>query len=246
MQKNHFFAIILASVSLAFISFAAPAKKASLTTAAVDTAVVTAAPSGGAAAGALALYESLNLDSVGLSRPAFEYAIKGYQKLVDSGLVTNQQYLTIVDFSQSGRKKRLYLIDMEHGTLVKNTFVSHGKNSGLDKAEKFSNTLNSEQSSLGFYVTGATYTGKHGLSLRLDGKEQGYNSNAMARGVVVHGAAYVNAARANSAFMGRSQGCPALPENEYTEVINLIKDGSVLFNYYDGSDYLQNSPLLNS
>ena len=113
-------------------------------------------------------------------------------------------------------------------------------------ATKFSNTINSEQSSLGFYITNATYTGKHGLSLRLDGQEEGFNSNAMARGIVMHGADYVNPGRVNSAFMGRSQGCPALSNAEYAKAINYIKGGSVMFIYYPAQDYLQQSPVLNS
>ena len=114
------------------------------------------------------------------------------------------------------------------------------------RAGKFSNQMNSEESSLGFYVTENTYTGKHGLSLRINGLEEGFNSNAEARGVVVHGAPYVNAGRVNSGYMGRSQGCPALPVNEYAKVINIIKDGSVLFVYHPSADYLQSSPILNS
>jgi len=191
------------------------------------------------------LFKTLNLQEVGLSKATVEYAIKGYQRLVDSGLVNKPQYLTIVDLSQSSRNKRFYIIDMQNNELAWNTFVSHGKNSGIDMAKSFSNRFNSNQSSLGFYVTKSTYTGKHGLSLRISGLEQGFNNNAEARGVVVHGANYVNVGRVNSAYMGRSQGCPALPENEYAEVIDIIKDGSVLFVYNPDSNYLQSSPLLN-
>lgn len=247
MQKNHLFPTILVSLSVAFISFSAPARNGSLPAAKVDSvAVAMPAATGVASKGYASLYEGLNLAEKGLSQQAFDYALKGYEKLVTEGAVNNDQYLTIVDFSQSGRKKRFYLIDVKSGELLVNTFVSHGKNSGLDMAEKFSNTLNSEQSSLGFYVTSATYTGKHGLSLRLKGQEEGFNSNALARGIVVHGANYVNAGRVNSAFMGRSQGCPALPENEYSKVINIIKDGTVMFLYHPSQDYVQNSPILNS
>jgi hypothetical protein len=174
----------------------------------------------------------LNLADLNLSPEALDYAVKGYEKLKSAGVVNNSRYLTVIDFSQSGRQKRFYLIDMEAQKLVMNTFVSHGKNTGVDMANDFSNTMNSEKSSLGFYITDATYTGKHGLSLRLKGQEEGFNNNALARGIVVHGAAYVNAGRANSAFMGRSQGCPALPEAEYATAINYIKDGSVMFLYH--------------
>jgi hypothetical protein len=248
MQKNHLFPTILVSLSVAFISFSAPARNGSVpASASTDSAIVaTTAAAGVATKGYAALYEGLNLESAGLSQEAFDHAVKGFEKLVAEGSVPNDQYLTIVDFSQSGRKKRFYLIDVKNRELLVNTFVSHGKNSGLDMAKKFSNTPNSEQSSLGFYVTGPTYTGKHGLSLRLKGQEEGFNSNALARGIVVHGAAYVNAGRANSDFMGRSQGCPALPEKEYAKVINIIKDGTVMFLYHPSQEYIQNSPVLNS
>jgi hypothetical protein len=192
------------------------------------------------------LFNSLHLDEFGLSREAVDYAVKGYQKLLNSGAVENSQYLTIIDFSQSSRKKRFYIIDMENNELVWNTYVAHGKNSGMDEATRFSNRLNSEASSLGFYITGSTYRGKHGLSLRISGQEEGFNDNAEARGVVVHGAAYVNPDRVNSSYMGRSQGCPALPENEYAKVINIIKDGSVMFIYHPSAEYLNGSNILNS
>lgn len=252
MQKNHLFPTILVSLSVAFISFSAPARNGSVPAHNTDSAIVATtevaatAVTGAASKGYASLYEGLNLETKGLSKEAFDYALKGYEKLVAEGAVSNDQYLTIVDFSQSGRKRRFYLIDVKNGELLINTFVSHGKNSGLDVAKNFSNTPSSEQSSLGFYVTGNTYTGKHGLSLRLQGQEEGFNSNALARGIVLHGAAYVNAGRVNSDFMGRSQGCPALPENEYAKVINIIKDGSVMFLYHPSQNYIQNSPVLNS
>ena len=191
------------------------------------------------------LFSTLRLQDVGLLKETVEHAIKGYQRLVDSGLVNNTQYLTIVDLSQSSRNKRFYIIDMQNNELAWNTYVAHGRNSGVDMANSFSNKLNSNKSSLGFYLTKSTYTGKHGRSLKISGLEHGFNDNAETRGVVVHGASYVNSGRVHSEYMGRSQGCPALPENEYAKVIDIIKDGSVLFVYNPDSDYLQSSALLN-
>ncbi|HVG17396.1 MAG TPA: murein L,D-transpeptidase catalytic domain family protein [Chitinophagaceae bacterium] len=192
------------------------------------------------------LYTKLDLESKSLAPEVLEDAIKGYEKLVAKGLVRNDQYLTIVDMSQSSRSKRLYIIDVKNQRLAQNTYVSHGKNSGLDRAERFSNVPESEQSSLGFYVTKNTYSGKHGLSLKLSGVERGFNDNAEARAIVVHGAEYVNEARANSAYMGRSQGCPAVPQAQAKKIISLIKDGSALFIYHPNQKYLTNSKLLNS
>lgn len=242
MKKNLFLLALIVSFSLLLISFAKannssnriPAVKDS-----IDSNVIVENISLSEK-----LYNNLNLQDAGLSKETVDYAIKGYQKLVDSGLVKNSRYLTIVDFSQSSRSKRFYILDMDKDSLAWHTYVAHGKNSGVDMARSFSNEFNSNKSSLGFYVTKSTYHGKHGLSLRIDGLEHGFNDNAEARGVVVHGASYVNAGRVNSDYMGRSQGCPALPQNEYAEVIDIIKDGSVLFVYNPDSRYLQSSTLL--
>jgi hypothetical protein len=111
-----------------------------------------------------------------------------------------------------------------------NTLVAHGQGSGMDMAEKFSNTPNSNQSSLGFYVANETYTGKHGMSLRLDGMDEGYNTNARSRAVVVHGADYVSQSFVNQhGRLGRSWGCPALPRELTSAIINTIKGKTLLY-----------------
>ena len=245
MMKNLFLPALIVSTSLMFISFAKANNSAVHMTTGKDSSSADSTVSIHETSLSEKLFNSLHLQEVGLSKETVEYAIKGYEKLVNSGLVNKPQYLTIVDLSQSSRNKRFYILDMQNNELAWNTFVSHGRNSGIDMAKNFSNNFNSNQSSLGFYVTKSTYTGKHGLSLKISGLEQGFNNNAEARGVVVHGAEYVNAGRVKSAYMGRSQGCPALPENEYAEVIDIIKDGSVLFVYNPDSNYLQSSALLN-
>jgi hypothetical protein len=243
-MKKHLFPLgLIVSISIVFISFAKANNAAAVTATAKDSAITDSSVTETSLA--QRVYDHLQLEEAGLTKATVEYAIKGYQKLVDSGLVNNTKYLTIVDFSQSSRQKRFYILDMHNNKLAWNTFVSHGKNSGVDMAKSFSNKIGSEKSSLGFYLTKASYHGKHGLSLRLGGLEEGFNDNAEARAIVVHGASYVNAGRVNSAYMGRSQGCPALPENEYDDVINIIKGGSVMFMYNPDSDYLQSSPLLN-
>jgi hypothetical protein len=242
MNKPLVLTTLFLSLSLASISFAVPDKNLD----SKNMIAATADSSAVAASSTDSLYQALHLEDAGLTKEALNYAVKGYQKLVEEGVATNTQYLTIVDLSQASRKKRFYLLDMQNNELVLNTFVAHGKNSGIDEAERFSNQPNSEESSLGFYVTKTTYSGKHGTSLRLSGLEDGFNDNAEARGIVVHGAPYVNESRVNSSYMGRSQGCPALPENEYAKVISLIKGGSVLFVYHPSEKYLQSSPILNS
>jgi hypothetical protein len=195
---------------------------------------------------AASLYNITKLESYGLSNDAFNYAWKGYQQLLEKKQISRAGYLTICDFSQSSGKKRLYIIDVANNKLVTNTYVAHGKNSGGEYATKFSNTPESLQSSLGFYITSNTYIGAHGLSLRVNGVDPGYNDNALARTIVIHGAAYVDDARAKAGvFMGRSFGCPAVPQKESNEIITTIKNGTCLFIYHPSRNYLLHSKILN-
>jgi hypothetical protein len=204
-------------------------------------------PSSAVSAEALAstLYDSLNLGGLGMNKQALLYAFKGHQKLEDKGVVPNADILTVCDFSQPSHKKRLYIIDLRNYKVLVNTYVAHGKNSGLTYAERFSNKHESLQSSLGFYVTKGTYQGKHGLSLRLAGVERGINDNAESRAVVVHGADYIGDQRLGSPYMGRSFGCPAVPQPLASKVINLIKNGTALFIYHPSQQYLHGSRILN-
>ena len=163
---------------------------------------------------------------------SFSEALNGFYALKAKGIIT-KNILTLIDFSLPSTAKRLWVIDMATNTVLFNTVVSHGINSGGEFATSFSNLQSSNKSSLGFYATGESYIGKHGFSLKLDGLEKGINSNARARAVVVHGADYANPSILNSqGYLGRSQGCPALPENLSKQIISVIKGKSCLFIYH--------------
>lgn len=191
------------------------------------------------------LYERLNLASLGLSHEAFVYGLTGFQNLLSSGKVVKENILSIVDFSLPSSKKRLFVIDLEAGELLFHTYTSHGRNSGQILPTQFSNQANSNKSSLGFYITGDTYQGKHGESLRLLGEEDGINDNALKRGIVMHSATYVDEEIIRSqGFIGRSQGCPALPKNVYKQVIGTIKDGTCLFIYSPDKYYKTHSRMI--
>ncbi|ADF51309.1 MAG: hypothetical protein CMP13_03470 [Zunongwangia sp.] len=175
----------------------------------------------------------------------FENAMKGYYKLEDEGKVKNK-ILTIIDFDLSSKKKRFWVLDMEHQEVIFNTYTSHGKNSGWEFAKTFSNAVNSHKSSLGFYVTGETYYGKNGLSLFIDGMEKNFNSNARKRYVVIHGSDYVTEKFIDSrGRAGRSYGCPAIPRLISKEIINTIKGKSVVYINKSSKDYLSGSTFLN-
>jgi len=191
------------------------------------------------------LYNILSLDSLGLSEEAFKEAITGYQNLRNAGAVLNNTILSIVDFSLPSFKKRLFVLDMENGRLLFNTLVAHGRNSGQLYATRFSNRNRSFESSLGFYMTGETYFGQNGYSLRLLGMEQGFNDNAYSRGIVIHPADYVNDEISKTyGRLGRSEGCPAIPSDIHRAVIETIKNGTCLFVYGKDKRYAIRSKLL--
>lgn len=186
-----------------------------------------------------------NIGTTNMSFEAFDFALQGWTKLKDS-INLKEQIITVVDFSQPSTKKRFYLINLATEKIIYENYVAHGQNSGTLNAEKFSNIPSSHQSSLGFYKTAETYFGKHGLSLKLDGLEKGINHHARDRHIVIHSADYAEESFIKKyGRLGRSYGCPALPAKDYNELIEKIKEGTLLFIYSPTSEYLNNSPVLN-
>jgi len=193
------------------------------------------------------LYHQLNLAELGLTENAFKYATEGYDVLNEIGKISNQKVLTIIDFSLPSSKKRLFIIDLLAGKLLFNTYVAHGQNSGQKIAKDFSNDISSLQSSLGFYETAKTYIGKHGYSLHLYGLETGINDKAYVRSIVIHGASYVSEKFINqNGYLGRSWGCPAIPEILSKSIIDAIKEGSCLFIYANDKKYLSQSSIIHA
>ncbi|MCC3152561.1 murein L,D-transpeptidase catalytic domain family protein [Hymenobacter sp. BT770] len=178
------------------------------------------------------LYTVLGLGQSGLPLKVFREGLVGYYNLRPAGKPTaSPPVLTLIDFSISSQQKRLWVINVEKAKVLYHTLVAHGKASGADVPLAFSNKGGSEMSSLGFYRTApTTYTGKHGLSLKLVGLDPGFNTNAESRAVVVHGAEYVCQDFVKThGRLGRSQGCPALPVAETAAIVKAIKGGSVLY-----------------
>lgn len=193
------------------------------------------------------LYQEFDLQEMGLTKKAFQYALKGYYYLLDHHWLNNTNIISICDLSQSSRNKRLYVLDLEQRKVLVNTYVAHGRNSGTEFANSFSNSPSSHKSSLGFYVTQGTYIGNNGLSLKIRGMERGFNDRAGGRNIVVHGSQYVGPDFLEmNQFCGRSYGCPAVPADESETIIDLIKEGSVLFIYHPSKKYLTRSKILNS
>jgi hypothetical protein len=172
----------------------------------------------------------------------FYTAIRGHNQIVN---IRNKNLITIIDFSLPSTGKRLFVIDLENKKLLFKCLVAHGRNSGENIAKSFSNEPNSLKSSLGFFLTGETYTGVNGYSLKLDGLEKSINDNARSREIVIHGADYVSEKFIKQyGRLGRSWGCPALPPDILKEIVDKISNGSCLFIYADDKYYKENSVFL--
>jgi hypothetical protein len=187
------------------------------------------------------------LNDTSMSYDAFQEGLQGYYLLKKNNKLANGNYLTIIDFSKHSSENRFFLIDMITLTIIHKTLCAHGKNTGGAYATKFSNLEGSNQTSLGFYITGETYKSKFNLGLRLDGLESS-NNKARSRGVVMHGAQYATASflNRNNNVLGRSFGCPAVPMEEADLLINLIKNGSLMYIYHPDKTYHVSSKLLNN
>lgn len=193
------------------------------------------------------VYAAMNLSEFGLSMDAFTLGLIGYNKLKSEGRLENPDILTIVDFSQTSKNKRMYVIDLENQELIHHTLVAHGRNTGDEFAKKFSNVDGSWQSSLGFYITKNTNMGASvGFSLIMEGVEKGINDNAQRRQIIVHGAEYATEGFIQrTGRLGRSFGCPAVPPKDIKPVVETIQNGTCFFIYYPDADYLSASSFLN-
>ena len=173
-----------------------------------------------------------NAAKAGLRNEVLDLALKAHARVTEAGRTTSS-ILTVIDYSLPSRQQRLWVLDTETGTVLERELVAHGNRTGGDVATAFSNRAGSNQSSLGTFVTGKTYVGKHGRSLRLHGLDEGLNDRAFERAIVIHGAQYVNEGIIEQlGRLGRSQGCPALSPAASARIIELIKDGSVVFSYH--------------
>lgn len=192
------------------------------------------------------IYPLLKFEKDTLRKEIFDLALTGYLQLSSEDKLTKDSILVVIDYSRSSKTRRLWVINLFQKKIEFNEFVAHGKNSGGEFAYSFSNRYRSKKSSLGFMVTGNIYNGKHRRSLKLNGVESGFNTNVFGRGVVIHGANYVNEIyTGNNQRMGRSFGCPAVSKEVNEALVNFIEGGTCLFAYYPNSYYLRKSKYAN-
>lgn len=186
---------------------------------------------------------------------AYKLAVDGYQKLLRLGLLNNQRYLSIIDYSKPSHTQRFFVLDLEQKQTIISSITAHGLGSDPDSTTvpyRFSNRDGSRATSVGFYITGNTYTNHRPLDsigLCLFGLDKGFNDSAAHREIVLHYGAteYTGRIYVTDSGAARSFGCPALPLSTNTRIINLIKEGSCVFVYSPkAKTYEQASSVLHS
>ena len=152
------------------------------------------------------------------------------------GVGVDAHRLAIIDYTLPSREKRMWVVDIEEQKLLFEEHVAHGQKSGFDVPTAFSDRNGSHQTSLGLYLTDATYQGGNGYSLKLHGLSKGFNESAMHRKIVMHGAPYVNPLAAKSmGRLGRSWGCPAVRVSIARPMIDALKEGNFIYSYGPGT-----------
>ena len=153
--------------------------------------------------------------------------------------------LAVIDYSMPSTQKRMWVFDLRVDRLLYAEHVAHGQGSGENYARAFSNREGSHQTSLGLFRTAETYMGGNGYSLRMDGLDPGFNDQARARAIVMHGAPYVDPGAAQSrGRLGRSHGCPAVRSQVAREIIDTLKGGQFVFSYYPDPAFLRSARML--
>jgi hypothetical protein len=190
------------------------------------------------------LLDDLARSAPGLNQQALRHALAAMQCAVEHGAQPARR-LAVIDYSLPSAEPRLWIFDLQRKRLLLQDFVAHGRQSGENLADRFSNVLGSHQTSLGLFRTAESYSGKHGYSLRMDGLEPGLNDLARERAIVIHGAAYVSPRLVHSqGRIGRSLGCPAVRPEVARMVVDQLKGGQFLFAWHSDPRWLQGSAYL--
>jgi hypothetical protein len=145
--------------------------------------------------------------------------------------IAHRDVIGIVDFSSPSAEPRFHLVDLLSGS-VESHRVAHGRGSDPDHSgyvERFSNDFGSFASSNGAYVTGDTYDGKYGNSMKVRGLDW-TNSNAESRAIVIHNAWYAEDEVARDfGKLGRSEGCFAFSRVNQWNVMSRLANGRMIY-----------------
>lgn len=145
--------------------------------------------------------------------------------------IAHRDLIAVADFSQPSRLPRFHLVETGTGRVTSH-LVAHGRGSDPGHTgwlERFSNDQGSNATCNGAFLTDGYYVGAHGRSIRLTGLDAS-NSNAQARGIVVHGAWYVSPEMVREhGVLGRSEGCFAFGANSLEEVMARLGPGHMIY-----------------
>jgi L,D-transpeptidase catalytic domain len=206
---------------------------------------VAAADSGCKSKSSDSLMRSLLRQAPGLQAHVLRMAMEASDCAAERGLVKRRDVLTVIDYSLPSTQPRLFVFDLASRKLLFRELVAHGKNSGGNMANFFSNSVGSLATSLGLFVTRDTYFGSNGYSLRLKGLEENVNDMALDRAIVMHGAPYVSRAAIKAlGRLGRSWGCPAVRKEIAKKMIDTLRGGSPVFAYYPDERWLASSEFI--
>lgn len=188
------------------------------------------------------LIKALLKQAPGLETKVLKLALEAADCAAARGLVPRHEILTVIDYSIPSTEPRLFTFNLKSKKLLFRELVAHGKNSGGNRPSYFSNESGSLATSLGLFVTGGTYIGGNGYSLRLKGLEEGVNDMAFDRAIVMHGAHYVGSHAIKAlGRLGRSWGCPAVRQEIARKMIDTLRGGTPIFAYYPDQEWLSRS-----
>lgn len=163
-------------------------------------------------------------------------AVSAMKCAQNHGVGKNASRIAIIDYTIPSKQPRLWVVDLKAQKLLFEEHVAHGQGSGDDVPKFFSDRNGSHQTSLGLFLTDATYQGGNGYSLKLQGLSRGFNESAMRRLIVMHGARYVNPLAAlNMGRLGRSWGCPAVRTEVAKPMIDTLKQGQFIYAHGPGT-----------
>lgn len=171
-----------------------------------------------------------------LSPDVISEAVSAMKCAQKSGVGESASRIAIIDYTIPSREPRLWVVDLKNQKLLFKEHVAHGQGSGGDIPTAFSDREGSHQTSLGLFLTDATYRGGNGYSMRLQGLSKGFNESALRRLIVMHGASYVNpTAAVGMGRLGRSWGCPAVRTEVAKPLIDTLKQGQFVYAHGPGT-----------
>ncbi len=182
---------------------------------------------------------------------AFEFFLKHKEQLIRKDLclskdnlkntknIRNQDCIIVADYTKTKLQKRLHIFKLKEEKIY-SFYTAHGKGSNEKedslRAARFSNSPGSLQTSLGFYLTGASYTSQKDTfgpgpnnGIKLDGLSC-TNNNARRRYVVLHTAKYVTEHIEDKDSIGYSEGCITFPPSQQALMLSCM-NGALLYNY---------------